>query len=166
MTVNIIYAQAENGIIGRNNRMPWHIKEDLKHFYELTKGHVVIMGINTWNSLPGKTRPLADRTNVVLTSDTTTKIQGAIIHNSLDAALEAYKDQEVWIIGGGKVLRQAFKKADHIYLTQIHGNVAGDVVAPRILVSDWIMTDKSLNHKSTIHTYHYVKYNKRTEPLC
>jgi dihydrofolate reductase len=100
--IGMIWAQTENGVIGRDGGIPWHVPEDMAHFRATTTGHPVIMGRRTWESFPEKFRPLPDRTNIVL-SRSGTDLPGAVVVDSLDAALEAAQAgpgaEEIWIIG-------------------------------------------------------------------
>ena len=125
MTVTIIAVLGRNRVIGKGNRMPWHISEDLKRFKRLTVGHSVLMGRKTYDSM-GK--PLADRRNVVLSSK---KITGVETFASTTAALHALKDEEkVFVIGGGKTYEQFLERADELYLTHVHNDVDGDTLFP------------------------------------
>lgn len=112
MTLAIIAAVGRNRAIGRNGTMPWHLSEDLRRFKRLTKGHTVLMGRKTWDSL-GK--PLVDRRNVVITKRSIPTVE---TYPSVDAALEAVEgDDLVFVIGGGEIYTQLLPKADRLYLT-------------------------------------------------
>lgn len=109
--IGMIWAQATNGVIGRDGTMPWHLPEDFTHFRHTTAGHPVIMGRRSWESLPPKFRPLPGRTNIVITSNPGWSAPGAITAGSLPAALDAARGKsgsnQAWIIGGGTVYREA-----------------------------------------------------------
>jgi dihydrofolate reductase len=125
MIVSIVVAAAENGVIGKGNRLPWHLPADLKFFKQLTTGHTIIMGRNTHLSI-GK--PLPKRRNIVL-STTGAKFEGCETFTSLEAALAACAGEtEVFIIGGGKVYQQAFEAhlVHRIYMTKVHHHLDGD----------------------------------------
>lgn len=136
----MIWAQAANGVIGRNGTMPWHLPEDFEHFRRTTEGHPVIMGRRTWNSLPAKFRPLPGRTNVVITSDRDWVAPGAITAGSLQEAIAVTSgrpgSEQVWIIGGGTVYREALGVADTAVITRLEDSPAGDTYAP-VLGPDW-----------------------------
>jgi len=132
MEIVIIAAVAENGVIGRAGKLPWHIPEDLKRFRQLTLGHPVIMGRKTFESL-GK--PLAGRTNIVITSQPTYYHEGAVVACSIEDALERCTGT-VFIIGGSSVFEAALPLADRLELTLIHQVVEGDVYFPPI-GSEW-----------------------------
>lgn len=135
-----IWAQAENGIIGNNGTMPWHVPEDLAHFKRTTAGHPVIMGRTTWESFPEKFRPLPGRSNIVLSSqrqnDEALKNSGALPVGSLDEALALAQtcpgSEEIWIIGGGKVYAAALDSLDLAVVTKLDRAVQGDTSAPML----------------------------------
>lgn len=116
--ISIIVAVGKDGAIGRNNSLIWHLPGDLPRFKRLTTGRTVIMGRNTWQSLPHA--PLPDRRNIVLSYNPDFKPSGAEVYSSLPAALAACADErEVFIIGGGKVYSEAFSFATNLYLTEV-----------------------------------------------
>ena len=130
MKISLIAAISENKVIGRDNDLPWHIPEDLKRFKEITKGHPVIMGRKTYESIG---RLLPNRTNIIITRDKTYQVEGAVIVNSLEDAIQEGKkvdDREIFIIGGGQIFEQAIEVADKLYLTIVHDTIDGDVYFP------------------------------------
>ncbi|MDR2564325.1 MAG: dihydrofolate reductase [Prevotellaceae bacterium] len=129
--LNIIVAVAENMVIGKGNRLIWHISEDLKHFRKLTLGHPVIMGRKTFESI-GK--PLPGRLNIILSRDPRFQVSGCVCCTSLDDAVVAAQavDENYFVIGGGDLYRQALPQADTIYLTKIHQKYEGDTFFPEI----------------------------------
>lgn len=143
-SIGMIWAQTPRGVIGASGAMPWRVPEDMAHFRAVTSGHPVIMGRRTWLSFPAKFRPLPDRTNIVLTSDSawadTPKATGAEAVASLAEALDQAKDSpgaaEIWIIGGGQVYAQALELAQLAVITVIDSNAEGDTYAPE-LGADW-----------------------------
>jgi dihydrofolate reductase len=122
--VVLVVAAADNGVIGADGRIPWHISEDLKRFKTLTLGKTIIMGRKTWDSLPRK--PLPGRTNIVITRDAAWRATGAITAPSPQAAL-ALVQGEAMVIGGAEIYRALLDQADRIELTQVHGDFSGDV---------------------------------------
>lgn len=131
----IIAAMAENRVIGKDGVMPWSIKEDMKHFTELTKGWPCIMGRKTWDSLFKK--PLPGRLNVVI-SKTAANLPGAEIFSSLEEAIDHCKNYEkIFIIGGESIYKQAMDKANKIELTLIHKTYEGDTFFPEITPNCW-----------------------------
>lgn len=142
MTLSIIVAVAENGIIGCAGRMPWHISEDLRRFKRITSGHPVVMGRKTFESLGCK--PLPNRTNIVITRNAGFSVpEGTVIASSLEEAVAQYQDtaEEVFIIGGGEVYRQAMASGtiDKLYLTRILASPEGDTSFPEIKPEEWRM---------------------------
>jgi len=141
MTFSIIAAVDQKLGIGLNNRLPWRLKADLKHFSEITIGHknnAVIMGLNTWKSLPKKYRPLPDRLNAVLSKEPITdSLNNALNFQSLDAALaelEKKQVEEIFIIGGGMLYASAITHPDcrKLYLTEILKTFDCDTFFPAI----------------------------------
>lgn len=130
--ISIIVAIGEgNRVIGDHGKLPWHIPEDLKRFKALTMGHPIVMGKNTFLSIG---RALSGRTNIVLTDMPWEAPEGVIVAFSLEDALQKARDfpgsEEVFVIGGGMVYREALSRADRLYLTLVYGNFSGDVFFP------------------------------------
>jgi len=130
--IRLIYCCNILGYIGKDGGLLRSVPSDLKRFKELTKGDVVIMGRSTWESLPQESRPLPDRVNVVLTSNTNYVANGAEILGSLRKALVKYKNHNIWIIGGEKVLKSGMLYANEVYATIITDFQIGDAMAPTI----------------------------------
>ena len=139
----IIVATDENNGIGKNGKMPWDLKDELRHFQEITtkttdpdKQNMVIMGSTTWRSIPSKHRPLKNRKNVVLARDSDFEAEGATVSSSIEEALFLADGtvENIFIIGGASVYRQAIEKdiADGIYLTRIHEEYECDTFFPEI----------------------------------
>lgn len=131
----MIWAQAHHGVIGKDNDLPWHLSEDLKHFRNTTRGDAVIMGRKQWQSLPAKVRPLPGRRNVVLTRNSSFEAPGAEVAASLQQALDLVRGEDAWICGGGEVYREAIDHADRLVVTEIDLTVDGDTYAPKIPAS-------------------------------
>ena len=133
--ISIIVAVAKNGVIGDKNSLLWHLREDMIHFRTTTSGHPVVMGRKTYDSIG---RPLPKRTNVVITRDTNLAIEGCTVVHSLDEAVAMFdKSEEVFIIGGAQIYKQALPIADRIYLTVIDKEYEGDTSFPEIDYSAW-----------------------------
>ena len=131
MTVSIIVAMSKNKVIGKKGRIPWHIPEDLRFFKQKTIGHTVIMGRNTYESI-GK--PLPERTNIVLSRNREYRAKGTVVLPSLEAALEHTEagEEEVFIIGGEAVYKEALESVHRIYLSLVEGDYSGDTFFPGI----------------------------------
>lgn len=131
--INLIYARAANGVIGKDGAMPWHLPEDLAHFKQLTQGCPVLMGRKTWDSLPPKFRPLPGRTNIVITRQADWQAEGAQRAGSLEEALQlAGAAPEVWVMGGAQIYARAEPLASRIEVTEIAENFDGDAHAPAL----------------------------------
>jgi dihydrofolate reductase len=147
--IALIVAVAENGVIGRDGKLPWRIAEDMKWFKETTMGKPCIMGRKTWESFPK--RPLPGRTNIVVTRDTSYVAEGGVVAHSLDEALAAAGREaagETMVIGGADLYRAALPRAQRIYLTSVHGAFEGDTIFPEIDRDDWIETVLAANSAS------------------
>ena len=132
--LSIIVAVAENGVIGGNNTLLWHISEDLKRFKAITSGHAVIMGRKTYDSLG---RPLPNRRNVVITRQDI-QIEGVDVVHSLEEAIALFpSSEEVFIIGGAQIYAEAIPLADTFYLTRVHHSYEGDTIYPDWSGEDW-----------------------------
>ena len=133
--ITLIVARAENGVIGRDGTLPWHIPADLKHFKALTMGSVMIMGRTTFDSLPGL---LPGRRHIVLTRDALWHAEGVETAHTVDEAVALAGNERISVIGGAHVFAQFLALADRIELTEVLENVAGDTVMPDPRASgDW-----------------------------
>ncbi len=158
--ISIIVAIARNGVIGGDNRLLWHISEDLRRFKALTTGHPVVMGRKTWESLG---RPLPGRTNVVLTRQLDFAPEGAVVVHSLEEAVRMFPPQEeVFIIGGGELYAQALPLADRLYITTVEADYEGDVRFPEWDQSQWQLTSRELHERGEKfeHPFEFVDYER------
>ncbi len=131
--LHLIYARAANGVIGRDNTLPWHLPEDLAHFKRTTLGCPVIMGRKTWDSLPPRFRPLPGRANIVVTRDTGWRAEGALVAHSIEAARELCPaGSDAWVIGGAQIYAQALPLASTVVVTDIARDFEGDAFAPTL----------------------------------
>jgi dihydrofolate reductase len=128
MTLGLIWAEAHDGVIGVDGRMPWHLPEDLAHFKALTMGSPVIMGRRTWDAIDPRFRPLVGRRNIVVTRDPSWKAEGAEVAHSIDDAL-AMPDADAWVIGGAHLYGETIARADRLEVTEIDAAFTGDEVA-------------------------------------
>jgi dihydrofolate reductase len=129
--LSLIAAVARNGAIGRDNELLWKESADQKHFAATTRGHAVIMGRRTWESLPPRFRPLPGRRNIVVTRGAGFDAPGAETAESLDAALQRLADvPRVFVIGGAQLYAQALPRVDEMVLTEIDADLDGDVHFP------------------------------------
>ncbi len=161
MRISIIAAMAANRTIGIENRLPWHLPDDLKRFKALTMNHHIVMGRKTYDSI-GK--PLPGRSTVIVTRNVDYAVPGCIAVNSLDAALTvSFSDEEVFFVGGADLYRQALPIANRIYLTEIQRVFDGDAFFPEFDKSQWTETAREPHRTEgdTGFDYHYVIYDRQ-----
>lgn len=161
MRVSIIVARAANGVIGRDNTLPWRLPEDLKHFRALTTGHPIIMGRKTWESLG---RPLPGRTNIVVSRNTAFAAEGALPAGSLQAALElattAEGADEVFVIGGAQLYAQALEVADRLLVTELVDAFEGDTVFPALDSAVWQPRSREAHISQNGLRFAFVDYRR------
>lgn len=154
MALGLIWAQAHNGVIGHDGDMPWYVPEDLAHFKELTRGHPVIMGRRTWQSL--QVQPLPGRLNIVISRGDLELPAGVELAHSIDEALaiaDASGAELVWGIGGATLYNALIAHADRIELTELDLAVEGETVAPEIgeefarTEGDWQQSREGANYR-------------------
>jgi dihydrofolate reductase len=159
MKIALIAALANDGTIGHEGKIPWHISADLKRFKQSTMGHAIIMGRKTFESIG---RPLPGRKNLILTRNRAFQApEGAWTFPSLDDALKFCREQKesiVFIIGGAEVYREALAIADTLLLTHVHSDVTGDTKFPQLNHSEWIETARQNLPECT-----FVEYKRRRD---
>ena len=142
MVTSIIVAASENNVIGKDNRLPWHLPADLKYFKNTTWGLPIIMGRKTFESI-GK--PLPGRKNIIITRNNDYKAEGAAVVTSIAGAMnvaESLDVKEIFIIGGAELFNSTMNLAQKIYLTRVHTTVDGDVFFPELNRNNWEMTSE------------------------
>lgn len=167
MKLAIIVAAAKNGVIGRNNQLPWHLPQDLKYFKAVTLGKPVIMGRKTYESI-GK--PLPGRTNIVITRNKDwVAAEGVVVTNSFEQALiEAQKVQdseassldEVMVIGGAEIYRSALQFADRIYLTRVDVEPEGDAFFEAPDEAEWGLESKAAGDKAASVPHEFLVFDR------
>lgn len=160
--ISIIVAISEDYGIGKDNKLLWHIPEDLKRFKKLTMGQCIIMGKRTWESLPRK--PLPGRKNIVLTDVPGESIDCSITAYSVEDALgKCNETEEIFIIGGGSVYRQFMPLADRLYITHVHKKTEADTYFPEISNTEWEVIDKEehIDGSDEFPSYSYIVYNRK-----
>ena len=135
--LSLIAALAHQRVIGKDNRLLWHLPEDMAHFRATTRGRPVIMGRKTWESLPEKFRPLPGRHNIVISRQPDYPAPGATLAASLEAAIKLAGEGEIFVIGGEAIYRQALPLAQRLYLTEIDRPFEGDAFFPEFPTSEW-----------------------------
>lgn len=161
--ISLIVAVAKNGIIGTGGTMPWHITEDFAHFKAVTLGHSVIMGRKTYESIG---RPLPRRRNVVISRNQTLRIEGCEMATSLEEAIAMCEgEEELFVIGGGEIYRQAMPMADKLYITHVDVVVEGDTRFPEIDPALWeeISREEFERGREFGHPFSFVDYVRRVK---
>jgi dihydrofolate reductase len=161
MTVTIIAALGKNRVIGKDNRMPWHISDDLKRFKALTLGHPVVMGRKTFQSI-GK--PLPGRDNIVITGSHSFAAAGCrVVHSLADALTAAQAATEVFVIGGAEIYALALPLADRLQFTEVDAAIDGDAYFPDFDRSDWreVSREPGSTAGADRLRYDFVTYERR-----
>ncbi len=159
MKISIIVAIGKNREIGKDNKLLWHIPEDLERFKRITLGHPIIMGRRTFESIG---RILPNRTNIIVTRDENYQKEGSIVCHSLEEAIEIAKkspgSEEIFIIGGGQIFEQAIKLADKLYLTLIEQSFEADTYFPDYSVFKKVI--KKEKGQASGYRYTYLELEK------
>jgi dihydrofolate reductase len=150
--LSAVVAASENNVIGRDNDLPWRLSNDLKWFKSTTMNKPIVMGRKTFQSLPGM---LPGRTHIVITRDPGFTAEGAVVTQSLEAAIESGKrdaatrgETEIMIIGGAEIFHQSLDRLDRIYLTRVHAEVDGDTFLPALDPANWREDFREFHEKS------------------
>ena len=163
MSISLIWAMGANGVIGKDNDMPWHLPRDFAFFKSETLGKRMLMGRKTWDSLGGK--PLKDRTSLVMTRDTRFNPEGAkVVHTVEEALNEGRQSDELMVIGGAEIYRMMLPYADKLIVTRIQENFDGDTFFPEVDWSQWkeVSKIKGIRDDKNPYDYHFLVY-ERTE---
>lgn len=159
MRIAMIAAMAKNRVIGKDNKMPWHLPEDLRHFKAMTLGKPVVMGRKTFESIG---RPLPGRHNIVISRQADLQIEGVTCVTSFEAAKRAAGDcEELVVIGGGQLYKQLLPQADRLYLTQINLDVDGDTFFPEWEDNEWQKTETQSSISADGLEYNFINLVKK-----
>ena len=147
----LVCAMAQNRVIGRDNKIPWDLPEDRKHFVQVTRGHAIIMGRLTWESLG---RPLPNRRNIVVTRQKDAAFKGAEVAHSLEEALQLARqtDPEPRLIGGGQLYAESLPLATRIELTVLDEAYRGDSHFPELDPSEWHCSQERRGDRAVYRT--------------
>src|SRR5215204_5513926 len=140
MILSLLVAASENHVIGKDNKLPWHLPNDLKYFKNLTWGMPILMGRKTFESI-GKALP--GRKSIVITRNNNWQHEGVEVVHSIEEAIkkaESFGVKEIFVIGGAEIFNTSLPKADRIYLTRIHHNFDGDAHFPQVSLQEWNLT--------------------------
>lgn len=154
MSVSMIAAVGKNLELGKNNNLIWHFKEDMKFFKDTTMGHTVVMGRKTFESLP---KALPGRKNIVISSNAEYQAKGATVVTSVEEALQIADNEELFVIGGGKIYAEFLPYADKLYLTEIDAECAdADTYFPQFNKSEYIKEIINYYDIDGVEFYHVV----------
>ena len=159
--ISLIVAMATNGVIGAGNRIPWHLPNELKMFKRLTMGHHIVMGRKTYESIG---RLLPGRTTVIVTRQRHYTVPGAIVAHSLtDAISAAVRDDDIFVIGGAEIFREALPTADRLHLTVVDAEPQGDTFMPAFEQAEWqeVASEAYAKDDTHAHPYRYALLARR-----
>lgn len=157
-----IFAMSENRVIGKNNQLPWHLPADLKYFKATTLHHPILMGRKTYESI-GK--PLPQRTSIIITRQNNYTQPNTVVVDSIAAGIQAGKalHEDIFVIGGAEILKEALPLIDTMYLTLIHATFEGDVFYPEYNEQEWQETwraDHAADDKNP-YAYSFIKLERK-----
>jgi dihydrofolate reductase len=165
LKINIIVAYSKNYAIGKENKLLWHLADDMAFFKQQTSGKTVVMGKNTFLSLPRKFRPLPNRKNIVISrQESIEEHENLSWYKSLEEAISSLKKtgEEIYIIGGGTIYEQTLPLADVVYATEVNVNIEGDTYFPPLSPQKWtrqVLHSFPKNDKNE-YDFEVVKYEK------
>jgi dihydrofolate reductase len=154
MTISIIAAVAENGVIGNRSALPWKLPGDLKHFADITRGHPVIMGRKTYESIG---RPLPGRENIIVTRQGDFSAPGCtVVHSVEDAVQKSSESDEIFFIGGAEIYKRALPLGERLYLTRVHARPQGDAFFPPYEETHWRIAAQEHHSKDEENEHDYT----------
>jgi len=158
VAITIIVAKSNNGIIGKDGDLPWRLPEDLKRFKRLTTGNIVVMGRKTYDSIG---RPLPNRKNIVISRNTSLRIEGVEVEYDLIDVLKRNQEENVYVIGGGQIYVDALPFTEKLEVTEVDVELVGDTSFPEIDSSQWkeIFREKRVDPESNL-TYSFVSLER------
>ncbi len=161
--IKILVACDENGVIGKDNQLIWHLPADLKRFKALTTGHVILMGRKTFESIG---RPLPNRTTIVISRQTDFRAEGTLTAHSVEEAILKAKSltrDDIFIVGGAEIYTLSLDFADQILLTQLHDIFDGDAFFPEISADAWeiVARERGVTDEKNPFQYSFITYQKK-----
>ncbi|WP_347156452.1 dihydrofolate reductase [Pontibacter chitinilyticus] len=160
--IALVVAVAENNVIGKDNQLIWHLPADLKHFKQITMGHPILMGRKTYESI-GK--PLPGRTSLIITTQMGYTAADCIVVHTLQEAFEKALelDEQVYLIGGAEIYKQALPQVDTIYLTRLHHQFEGDTYFPELHENEWqvVSEEKHAPDEKNKYSYSFLELRRR-----
>ena len=156
--ITIIAAVAKNEVIGKDNKLLWHIPADLKRFKALTVGNTVLMGRKTFESIFDMLgKPLPKRTNLIISRQSDYQApEGCFVHSSIEEALAKHKDENIFIIGGSTIYEQTLDLADQLEITHVDQEYEGDAFFPKINIEKW-----QIANEERFDGYRFVTYERK-----
>ncbi|UOE77940.1 dihydrofolate reductase [Parageobacillus thermoglucosidasius] len=160
--ISHIFAMDQNRVIGKDNRLPWHLPADLAYFKKVTMGHAVIMGRKTFQSLG---RSLPGRENVIVTRDRSFQVEGCTVLHSLEEVCQfaVKRGDEVFIIGGAELFQATLPVADRLYITKIEASFPGDTFYPDFDEAQWQLVSytKGIKDEKNPYDYAFIVYERK-----
>lgn len=153
--ISVIVAMSKNRVIGKDNKMPWHLPADLAYFKRTTMGHTVLMGRKTFESMG---RPLPGRKNVILTRQKDYHPEGCTVFHSIDEALSAFTGENLFVIGGAEIIKEFLPVVDRLYLTLIDEEFEGDTFLPELNLEEWVERSKTEGKTDEKNLYAHTFY--------
>lgn len=164
MKISLIVAMASNRVIGDNGQMPWHLSADLKKFRQITTGFPIIMGRKTYDAIG---RPLPNRTNIIVSTNTDYQVDGYVVFNDINSALAHAESlaEQVFIIGGATLYAALLAVADMLYITEIHQDFTGDTYFPYFDMNEWAEAAREDidNDPSVDFSYSFLQFARQTD---
>ncbi|WP_114751246.1 dihydrofolate reductase [Pleomorphovibrio marinus] len=164
MKISIVVAKGENGVIGKENGLPWHLPSDLRHFKKTTSGHHVIMGRKTYESL-GK--PLPGRTHIVVTRDSSYQMpKSHYVVNTLEEAFNIGKSlglDKIFVLGGAEIYKISLPHSDEMVITEVKASPDGDTFFPEVDFNKWeeVSREQVLKDEKNEHAHDFVVYKRK-----
>jgi len=157
MSISIIFAMTDDAVIGIDNALPWKLPADMRWFRKHTLGKTILMGRKTFESFGAK--PLPERRNIIVTTDTNYNAKGIDIVHSLESGLALESDQEeLMVIGGSNIYQQCLPLANRLYMTLVHADIKGDALFPTFDKADWIEQEVEHFEADEKHQHPYSFY--------
>ena len=164
--VNLVVAVAQNGVIGKDNQLVWHLKDDMKFFKELTSGHIILTGRKNYESIPLKFRPLPNRVNCIMTRNSDYVAEGCLLFSDIENWINAFENDRrgLFIIGGGEIYKQALELdlVDAMYITRVHAEPQGDTFFPAFDEALWqseLLSEQPQDERNEFD-FKIVKYSR------
>lgn len=160
MKISLIVAASANGVIGARGELPWHLPDDFAHFKAVTMGKPIVMGRKTWESIG---RALPGRSNIVVTRQAGYEAEGAVVVDSIEAALSVEEAAEFMIIGGGQLYAELLPRADRVYLTHVDTELDGDTFFAPLDDRDWelVSAEPHAADDRHAHAFEIRQYDRR-----